>query len=59
MATFGTVVPGVGTFHAPFGAWGVAATFQKLAAVGVTYSGSAFVAAGTALLAKTALSFKK
>lgn len=33
MATFGTVVPGVGTLHVPYAAWGLAATLQKLAAV--------------------------
>ena len=48
MATFGTVVPGVGTFHAPFSAWGAAATLQKLGALGgAYYGGVAFV--GTAL----------
>lgn len=33
MATFGTVVPGIGTLHVPYASWGLAATLQKLAAV--------------------------
>ena len=48
MATFGTVVPGVGTFHAPFSAWGAAATLQKLGALGGAYYGGAALV-GTAL----------
>ena len=33
MSTFGTVVPGVGTLHASYAGWGLAATLQKLAAI--------------------------
>ncbi len=48
MSTFGIVVEGVGTMHAPYAAWGVAATLQKLGAfTNVAY----FVVAGGAGLA--------
>ena len=32
MSTFGTVVKGVGTLHAPYSMWGLAATLQKIGA---------------------------
>lgn len=46
MATFGVVIPGVGTLHAPYSAWGLAATLQKLSAyTNVYYAGAVLVAA--------------
>lgn len=52
MSTFGTVVPNVGTMHAPYAMWGVAATLQKIGAYTNPYyfAGSALVA--TALYAR-------
>ena len=37
MATFGIIVPGVGTLHAPYSAWGAAATLQKIGAIPNVY----------------------
>jgi hypothetical protein len=54
MSTFGTVVAGVGTFHAPLAAGGCAATLQAASAALLTTNG---VAAGAAVGAAVGSSF--
>ncbi|KAF0689925.1 Aste57867_18666 [Aphanomyces stellatus] len=53
MSTFGTVIAGVGTIHAPMSAWGLAATLQYTAATFATTSAAATGASVAAVGAAT------